>query len=168
MASAVALYALAQPWQECCMLSLNACSLLTCSPWLACCRPCYSPLLLATGERALAVRCLPCRNCPTASTHACRLPGPCCLSPWLLNSLDATPPFGSFAMLQILCCSSCSIIRETVGPYLLKVVLIPLVYLSTTLVSQQSITHSCMACLWTLTSQSNHKAWWTLRLQQTL
>ena len=42
-------------------------------------------------------------------------------------------------MLQTLYCHCCSIIRETVGPYLLKVVLIPLVYLSTTLVSQQCI-----------------------------
>ena len=59
-------------------------------------------------------------------------------------------------MLQTLYCHCCSIIRETVGPYLLKVVLIPLVYLSTTLVSQQCIILSRSACLWMLSTQSNH------------
>lgn len=38
------------------------------------------------------MRCLPRRNCPAAAfSDACRLSGPCCLSLWLLNSLNATP-----------------------------------------------------------------------------
>ena len=129
-------FALVQQQRECCMPSLNT--------WPVCSRA--QPGLPAAGPAArhccwllVSICCVlsATPQLPHSLSDACCVSGSCCSSLLLLSSLSATPSFRSFAKLQIPCCSCCSIIRETVGPYLLKVVLIPLVYLSTTLVSQQ-------------------------------